>query len=331
MMDSALQPEERAFLTRLTTHADDDAARLEYADWLTQRGDPRGEFLRRFVAAAATMDAAGFPEPAAGFPEEWLELVGFRLVQRLAQHNCPELKDPLLRLARPALRLVKTEADDNNLPVGASKIGGLPDLPPDAAWPEGRECRATYNLDTEGVERPAGFLCQINLAEIAGTQAARVLPDRGLLSFFSYVNWKNPDVIGALALYFPDATRLARRPIPENFTQGNRVMPPQRLTFLETLDIPDLSSPWRDDFVTDRQRMDHYQQHVFWPIQKLNQENFLGYGKTFQEADPTPSKTSRHLLMLYNVLGMTLHIQIPSDDLAARNFSAITLNWVDFD
>src|SRR5438477_79436 len=39
-------PEEAAFLDRVCADADDDAPRLVYADWLDERGDPRGEFIR---------------------------------------------------------------------------------------------------------------------------------------------------------------------------------------------------------------------------------------------------------------------------------------------
>jgi uncharacterized protein YwqG len=41
----------------------------------------------------------------------------------------------LLKLALPALALQSKAADDNDIPVGASKIGGAPDLPPNFLWP----------------------------------------------------------------------------------------------------------------------------------------------------------------------------------------------------
>ena len=48
-------------------------------------------------------------------------------------------------------------------------------------------------------------------------------------------------------------------------------------------------------------------------------------------ADPTPSKQSRHLILLENAAGCRLHIQLHQDALAVRDFNKITLNWVDFD
>src|SRR5262249_51641514 len=38
--------------------------------------------------------------------------------------------------AQPALLLETSLADETQIPLGASKIGGLPDLPLDMAWPE---------------------------------------------------------------------------------------------------------------------------------------------------------------------------------------------------
>jgi uncharacterized protein (TIGR02996 family) len=41
--------EERAFLTAILEHPDDDTTRLVYADWLEEQDDPRAEFLRLMV------------------------------------------------------------------------------------------------------------------------------------------------------------------------------------------------------------------------------------------------------------------------------------------
>src|SRR5258707_731391 len=44
-----------AFLQAIIDRPDDDAPRLIYADWLDERGDPRGEFIR-VQCALAGMD-----------------------------------------------------------------------------------------------------------------------------------------------------------------------------------------------------------------------------------------------------------------------------------
>jgi uncharacterized protein (TIGR02996 family) len=42
--------EEQAFLQAILDNPDDDAPRLMYADWLEERDDPRGEYIRLTVA-----------------------------------------------------------------------------------------------------------------------------------------------------------------------------------------------------------------------------------------------------------------------------------------
>src|SRR5437762_2497871 len=41
--------DEDAFLRAVLEHPDDDGPRLVYADWLEERGDPRGAFIRAQV------------------------------------------------------------------------------------------------------------------------------------------------------------------------------------------------------------------------------------------------------------------------------------------
>lgn len=41
-----LHPDEVAFLQAIRETPDDDTPRLVYSDWLEERGDPRGEFIR---------------------------------------------------------------------------------------------------------------------------------------------------------------------------------------------------------------------------------------------------------------------------------------------
>jgi uncharacterized protein (TIGR02996 family) len=54
---------EEAFVQEIAQHPDDDTPRLIYADWLEERGDPRGEFIRVQVALArAVVDDPRRPE-----------------------------------------------------------------------------------------------------------------------------------------------------------------------------------------------------------------------------------------------------------------------------
>ncbi len=329
-MIRALLPGERELLTTVVADLADDAPKLVYADWLEEQGDDRSDFLRAYVKAARSMNPADFPRARKGLSEEWLELIGYRLLKLIADEGFPELKRPVLSLARPALRMKKGAAG-RKVPVGASKVGGLPDLPPGFRWPPGGDCHAIYNDDTGGTDRLAGFLAQINFAEIAYTQAARELPAEGLLSFFCFqdVENDNPDAIGAKAVFFPDTAGLVRTKPPKKLTEGNGVMPAQRLTFEETLDLPEpYSGPWSKGLKPDP-GADY--SAVFDHFHRLNFYNFLGYARATSGGDPTPTKQSRHLIVLENAAGCQLFIQLSQKHLAARKFEAITLNWVEFD
>lgn len=96
----------------------------------------------------------------------------------------------LADLAKHAIHLDVAE-DTADIPAGASKIGGMPDFPPEQKWPHrpaysyskghGRggatkETEAAYALP---------FLAQINLAEMRGKHLPKTaLPERGMLYFF---------------------------------------------------------------------------------------------------------------------------------------------------
>ncbi|HEY0036463.1 MAG TPA: DUF1963 domain-containing protein, partial [Longimicrobium sp.] len=316
---------ERAWLDAVVDDLPNDAPRLAYAEWLESRAPARARFLRAFVRASASMEPDGFPR-ADGMSEEWLELIGFRLLEKLANSNVPDLKESVLRLARPALRiktadpvrgLTATEsgghaapgapgvfnrllrllrpAPENvetnrggppEIPAGASRLGGLPELPPNYAWPRGEDCTGMSPEDTAGYRSPAGFLAQVNLAEIAYTQAARDLPSAGMLSFFAFQDdgENNPGTVGARVFYFPDASALVPTEPPEGLSGSNGLIPPRRVTFEETLDLPEYQSgPWSGEITPHPDVRYHALEH----FSQLNFNNLLGYGRATSGYDPT--------------------------------------------
>ena len=91
---------------------------------------------------------------------------------------------------------------DDVLPVGATKLGGRPDLPPGTAWPAHEA-------------RPLAFLAQIRLADVAPFDDGGMLPRDGLLSFFFDFLY---DPVGSLAwavLHAPEEAPLVRTELPE--------------------------------------------------------------------------------------------------------------------
>ena len=78
--------------------------------------------------------------------------------------------ETLERLLKPAIRIFHAPSE-SPAPLGASKLGGDPDLPPDFIWPE-------WN------GTPLGFLAQFRLDELAPHDIENLLPPTGMLYFF---------------------------------------------------------------------------------------------------------------------------------------------------
>ncbi len=332
-LGGVLLPGERPFLNRVFESVGEFDPLREYAAWLREQGSPRAEFLEGYRRALQSWNVAEFPDPAS-MPEPWLEVIGHRIVRRLADRGLSRFSDLVCRLARPALRIVTNAGNDEQMPVGCSKFGGFPDLPPEFAWPNGDHCRAIYNLDTAGEQRLAGFLGQINLDELADSAAARLLPDSGLLSFFGFQDLENdnPDMIGVMAQWFPDRSSLVRREPPTELTQGNGCFAPAEIEFQEFLDLPSGSGPWKNDL----HELDETDHEAFRFGTWENIYNVLGYAVGTSADDPTPDKQSRHLIFikgseLSDWLWPDMHIQIDVDDLRQRAFDRIRLVWVDWD
>jgi uncharacterized protein YwqG len=126
----------------------------------------------------------------------------------LANAGLAYIADQLKSLALPSIRLIRHATQDNMLPPGASKLGGVPDLPPDAQWPTWRGM-------------PLAFVAQINLAEIPVLHEPDSLPSSGLLSFFYHpdqmaVPAYDPASRGGWRVFYYEGqvSQLQRRPIP---------------------------------------------------------------------------------------------------------------------
>jgi hypothetical protein len=135
---------------------------------------------------------------------------------------------------------LKPKRKRGDLPVGASKFNGDPDLPAGAAWPR---CRGL----------PMAFLAQLDLAQAHAAVSGLLLPNAGLLSFFlgidpepglpSFQGEVNFDRGGARVLYSAAGTTLARLAPPSDtpaeyldserptcelkFVRGGAVLPEQ--------------------------------------------------------------------------------------------------------
>jgi uncharacterized protein YwqG len=102
----------------------------------------------------------------------------------------------LAQLKRNSIQIYNTLVEDEaTLPIGTSKFGGLPDLPPEMKWFSREFKNPTFNFSSINEasnyqdilidnKLPMAFLAQLNLAEIAPYDRDNLLPKSGILYFF---------------------------------------------------------------------------------------------------------------------------------------------------
>ncbi len=119
-------------------------------------------------------------------------------------------------LAKPSIRLYTTPIDEARLPVGTSKVGGLPDLPSGLSWPE-----------FAGL--PQSFIAQIRLVDVRPYDTEGALPEIGMLWFFfcdaeQEIYGDDPQNRGAWQILFQqgDLTNLHRTSAPARLPAESR-------------------------------------------------------------------------------------------------------------
>lgn len=89
----------------------------------------------------------------------------------LTSVGLPQLTKSIDLLSQPSIRLYTTPTEEAAFRVGASKIGGMPDLPAGMSWPEWKG-------------KPQSFIAQILLDEVHQYDTNGLLPPHGMLWFF---------------------------------------------------------------------------------------------------------------------------------------------------
>ncbi|HEY3342232.1 MAG TPA: YwqG family protein, partial [Anaerolineae bacterium] len=131
------------------------------------------------------------------------------MMNAFATAGLARIASNLGRMAQPSFRISAKVADEAGIPLGSSKLGGLPDLPPDTAWPA-----------LNGA--PMSFVAQIRLSDLHSLDAAQGLPATGLLSFFYDAQQQTfgdkPSTRDGWAVIYHDGApvpaKLARLPAP---------------------------------------------------------------------------------------------------------------------
>jgi len=114
----------------------------------------------------------------------------------------PELKEAAKQSVRYSIRICHDPTE--SVPIGKSKFGGLPDVPPGFRWPW------VYDTDRH---YPAIFVAQINLKDVSPLDPTGLFPPHGMLYFFEGID----DISGNFTpvLYHPFDTQLTPAINPE--------------------------------------------------------------------------------------------------------------------
>ena len=138
--------------------------------------------------------------------------------QALTSAGLSRLVEHIDLLVRPSIRINTKSVDESKLPIGASKFGGQPDLPPATPWPSWQDL-------------PQSFVAQIRLEELQPYDSQKLFPTKGILWFFydsqQDVYGDDPANKGAWqVLYATDSLdKLQRTPLPAKLAQTARFKP----------------------------------------------------------------------------------------------------------
>lgn len=155
-----------------------------------------------------------------------------KLKTKLDEIGLGRISRQLLSLAKMSIRFTSVTSHDEEIQIGASKIGGDPDLPPATLFPE-------WNGE------PLAFLAQINLADLTKFHAASELPSLGMLSFFYHVSqpWGyDPKHLGGWRVLFIDDLKELRRTMPPNSLPKEGHFHACTASFFEELTFPPYES-----------------------------------------------------------------------------------------
>ena len=153
------------------------------------------------------------------------------------------LKD-IDQVSKASIRLYTTPAGEYDISIGASRVGGVPDVPPGFTWP-----------DLKGV--PQSFIAQIYLDEVRKYDTNGALPQSGMLWFFYDAQQEtygaDPADLGGWRVIFSDNySGLQRTPAPANLPAASQFKACSTsfaseitLSRQPKLEIPDFD--WTDD------------------------------------------------------------------------------------
>ncbi len=119
------------------------------------------------------------------------------LRRKLAEAGLESIAEQIVALTRPCYRVERSLKPEEQIPLGASKFGGSPDVPQGFEWPHVEGAK-----NSEAME----FVGQLCLSDLPAP-VPEPMPQDGLLCFFK--RWSESQVF-----YFPQGIELHRKPGP---------------------------------------------------------------------------------------------------------------------
>lgn len=212
---------------------------------------------------------------------------------RLAGSKLIRFENEFKAMMKSSIRIHLSKRAEEDIPIGASKIGGMPDLPIDATWP------------TDDQSDPLSFIAQINCREACMLDEDHLLPTAGVLYFF-YTGkqdaWGfNPNDINKFGIFYHNTSpdQLRRHEFPESLSIDAR-FGPNALNFTQDISFPPYETK-KLDFL-NYSELDELDQllevNEQVPINKM-----LGYSDNIQGLMELECELAGHGLRIEDYLG----------------------------
>lgn len=221
--------------------------------------------------------------------------------------------EKLAHLSQDCIHAIHSLEEDDDIPIGASKYGGAPDLPRDFIWP--------FHND-----RPMWFTCQIDLSELP--TCFDILPKIGVLSFF-YVDpvYRGEDGEGGFVTHSPNRNALSRTPPipdPQNPRIYNDMFFARALSFRLGKSIPwKLPQSHRDLDEAIDDYVSFFYEHL--DLETCGEEFHQLLGLPFGQWNCVPERETGQLLLQLTDQFDDVYFFMSRDELSAKQFSDVRM------
>lgn len=198
----------------------------------------------------------------------------------IQEKGLEEYKNELIKYIYPSVRLIGEPLNEDEIPLGSSKIGGRPDVPNGFTWPKSKK------------NKYFSFICQLNCKDFVNYKLEDI-PRDGILYFFypSCIVFGGIDPLGteALVFYVSNTDNLVRLDAPDDMdknwiysackvhTKMELTLPPSESSIIQSLGIKFFS----DKYWSYNEFYSIFYQK--WVARDLYSNRFLGHPDQMQE------------------------------------------------